>query len=116
MTAAHKTLPFGTRVVVTDLTTGRQVVVRINNRGPHIRGRIIDLSVAAARQLGMYHRGLARVRIEAFREIPLAGQPNLKVPRAARQQATEHPRYLDPVWWLERGLRLLFTNRGGQEE
>ena len=79
MTAAHKTLPFNTRVRVTDLKTGKQVIVRINNRGPYTRGRIIDLSVRAAQELGTYSRGLAKVRIEAFREIPVLTQPNLRV-------------------------------------
>lgn len=65
MTAAHRTLPFGARVRVTDLATGRSVVVRINDRGPYIRGRIIDLSAGAARRLGM--GGLARVRVEGVR-------------------------------------------------
>jgi rare lipoprotein A len=51
-TAAHKTMPFGTRIRVTDMATGRSVVVRINDRGPYVRGRIIDLSPAAARALG----------------------------------------------------------------
>jgi rare lipoprotein A len=82
MTAAHKKLPFHTKVRVTDLKTGKQVIVRINNRGPYVRGRIIDLSVAAAKQLGMYDRGLARVRIEALREIPVMSKPNLKAPGA----------------------------------
>ncbi|MGL4397146.1 MAG: septal ring lytic transglycosylase RlpA family protein, partial [Hyphomicrobium sp.] len=53
MTAAHKTLPFGTRVRVTNARTGNSVVVRINDRGPFIKGRIIDLSKAAANQLGI---------------------------------------------------------------
>ncbi|MCX7868495.1 MAG: septal ring lytic transglycosylase RlpA family protein [Terrimicrobiaceae bacterium] len=96
LTAAHRTLPFDSRVVVTDLKTGKQVVVRINNRGPYVRGRIIDLSVVAAKQLGMYARGLARVRIEAFKKIPLATKPNLKVPKAsdapsASRQKKEKP-------------------------
>ena len=63
MTAAHKWLPFGTEVTVTALRTGRSVTVRINDRGPYIRGRIIDLSRAAARKLGM--SGIARVCISA---------------------------------------------------
>jgi rare lipoprotein A len=66
MTAAHKTLPFGTRVRVTDLRTGESTVVRINNRGPFIRGRVIDLSVAAASDLGIMNRGLARVKLEVL--------------------------------------------------
>jgi len=64
MTAAHKTLPFGAKVKVTDLETGRSVKVRINDRGPFAKGRIIDLSKKAAKQLGIYERGTARVRIE----------------------------------------------------
>jgi rare lipoprotein A len=63
MTAAHRTLPFGTRVRVTDLANGRQVTVRINDRGPFRRGRIVDLSYAAARKLGIVGRGVARVRV-----------------------------------------------------
>ncbi len=64
MTAAHRTAKFGTRMRVTNLSNGKSVVVRINNRGPYIRGRVIDLSVAAARQLGFFSRGITRVRVE----------------------------------------------------
>lgn len=64
MTAAHRTLPFGTRVRVTHLESGRHVVVRINDRGPFVKGRIIDLSYAAARKLGMVREGVAKVRVE----------------------------------------------------
>lgn len=67
MTAAHRTLPFGTVVLVKDLDNGRAVKVRINDRGPFIRGRIIDLSRGAARKLGMLEAGLAHVRIEVLR-------------------------------------------------
>jgi rare lipoprotein A len=80
ITAAHKKLPFNTHVRVTDLKTGKDIVVRINNRGPFIKGRIIDLSVLAAKQLGTYDRGLAKVRIEALREVPVMAKPNLRVP------------------------------------
>jgi rare lipoprotein A len=59
LTAAHRTLPFGTRVRVTNATTGRSVVVRINDRGPFTRGRVIDLSKAAARAIGV--TGVAQV-------------------------------------------------------
>ncbi|KQO78108.1 hypothetical protein ASF36_22040 [Methylobacterium sp. Leaf90] len=62
--AAHWTLPLGTPVRVTDLATGRHVDVRVNDRGPHPRlGRLIDLSLGAARALGITRRGLARVRV-----------------------------------------------------
>ena len=63
MTAAHKTLPFGTRVRVTNLGNGRSVTVTINDRGPYIRGRVIDLSRAAASAVGMTGAGLARVSL-----------------------------------------------------
>lgn len=64
MTAAHRTLPFGTKVRVTRLSDGRSVVVRINDRGPFVRGRIIDLSHAAAGRLGILQEGVATVQIE----------------------------------------------------
>lgn len=64
LTAAHRTLPFGTRVRVTNLANGRRAVVRINDRGPFKGKRIIDLSYAAARELGMVADGITRVRLE----------------------------------------------------
>jgi len=66
LTAAHRTLPFGTRVRVTNLDNGRSVVVRINDRGPFGRGRIIDVSKAAAEQLNMLRSGTAPVRLEGL--------------------------------------------------
>jgi rare lipoprotein A len=60
-TAAHKTLPFGTRLRVTDKHSGRSVDVVINDRGPFTRGRVLDLSLAAAKQLDMIDRGLTQV-------------------------------------------------------
>jgi len=63
-TAAHKTLPFGTIVRVTNLGNGKSVVVRINDRGPFIKGRIIDLSRAAANAIGMIGTGVARVKLD----------------------------------------------------
>jgi rare lipoprotein A len=64
LTAAHKTLPFGTIVRVTRLSTGRQVIVVINDRGPYVKGRLIDLSLAAAKEIGMVRVGVAKVKIE----------------------------------------------------
>lgn len=63
MTAAHRTLPFGTKVKVTRLDDGRSVVVRVNDRGPFVDGRIIDVSLAAARELQMIAPGLAKVSV-----------------------------------------------------
>ncbi len=64
MTAAHRSLPFGTKVLVTNKRNGRSVVVTINDRGPFIRGRIIDLSTAAAGVIGMKSSGVAPVTVE----------------------------------------------------
>lgn len=64
MTCAHPTAAFGTRLRVTDVDTGRSVVVTVNDRGPYARGRVIDLSLAAAKRLGIVKRGVARVRVE----------------------------------------------------
>lgn len=66
MTAAHLTLPMGTMVRVTNLTTNQSVVVKITDRGPFVRGRIIDLSLAAAKATGVYRAGVAKVKVEAF--------------------------------------------------
>ncbi|NJL48052.1 MAG: septal ring lytic transglycosylase RlpA family protein [Leptolyngbyaceae cyanobacterium SM2_5_2] len=66
LTAAHRTLPFGTQVRVTNLSTGQQVVVRINDRGPFSHGRIIDLSAAAASSIGLRASGVGRVRLEVL--------------------------------------------------
>ena len=66
LTAAHRTLPFETWVEVTNLTNGKRVDVRINDRGPFVDGRIIDLSQAAAREIDMLRAGLARVRLKVI--------------------------------------------------
>jgi rare lipoprotein A len=63
LTAAHRTLPFGTRVRVRHVATGREVVVRINDRGPRSRQRVIDLSLGAARELGIHRGGTAEVQL-----------------------------------------------------
>ncbi len=65
-TAAHRTLPFGTHVKIINLNNGKNVLVRINDRGPHQHGRIIDISPAAAKEIGLFGKGTATVRIEAY--------------------------------------------------
>ncbi len=67
LTAAHRTLPFGTRVRVTNLRNDRSVVLTVNDRGPWRRGRILDVSRRAARELGFLREGTAEVRIELLR-------------------------------------------------
>jgi rare lipoprotein A len=64
LTAAHRTLPFGTRVRVTNVATGRSVTVRVNDRGPFVKGRVIDVSRAAAQSLGMVGQGVAKVKLD----------------------------------------------------
>jgi rare lipoprotein A len=63
ITAAHKTLPFGTKVKVTNLANNKTVVVRINDRGPFVKGRIIDLTKAAAKEIDMIGSGISKVKI-----------------------------------------------------
>jgi rare lipoprotein A len=86
MTAAHPSLPFGTKVVVENLTNGQSVVVRINDRGPFVGGRIIDVSKAAASSLGMIGSGVAKVRVAAIGggEIPSAKTQPLQTASAEK--------------------------------
>jgi rare lipoprotein A len=65
-TAAHRSLPFGTKARVTDLATNKSVIVTITDRGPNVRGRMLDLSLGAARTLGITERGVVRVRAEVL--------------------------------------------------
>lgn len=64
LTAAHPTLPFGTKLRVTDTDSGRFVTVRVNDRGPYVRGRVVDISPSAAEALGMVDKGITNVRLE----------------------------------------------------
>ena len=66
MTAAHKTLPMGTKVRVTNMDNGKSVVVRINDRGPYIKRRIIDVTKGAARKLGFLNKGIVPVMVEVL--------------------------------------------------
>ena len=67
LTAAHRTLPFGTRVRVTNVATGRSVTVRINDRGPFVPGRVVDVSSSAAETLGITEQGIAKVKLDVVR-------------------------------------------------
>jgi rare lipoprotein A len=67
LTAAHRTLPFGTRVRVTNVSTGRSVTVRVNDRGPFVHGRVIDVSHSAAETLGMTEQGVANVKLDVLK-------------------------------------------------
>lgn len=95
LTAAHRWLPLGTKVKVTRLDTQRSVVVTINDRGPYIGGRVIDLSPAAAHQLAMIQKGLIRVRIDVLTEPPplklMVKRPVKKKPTQARENVAAAP-------------------------
>jgi rare lipoprotein A (peptidoglycan hydrolase) len=89
-TAAHKKIPFNTYVRVVDLKSDKSIIVRINNRGPFVKGRIIDLSVEAAKKLGTFKNGLAKVRLEVLRPIPIMTSPNLKT-KSSKPSASPTP-------------------------
>ncbi|HEY1905898.1 MAG TPA: septal ring lytic transglycosylase RlpA family protein [Myxococcaceae bacterium] len=92
LTAAHRTLPFGTCLRVTNLENGRVVEVRVNDRGPYAAGRIVDVSETAARALGMHGRGVTRVRLgrcsgNATLELDEAARPGSPVAQALIEEA-----------------------------
>jgi rare lipoprotein A len=99
MTAAHKTLPLGTQVVVTSRETGRRIRVRVNDRGPFVAGRVIDLSLAAARALGSAEAGVVPVTLEAYlpasafagAAATTAAVPSIKAGPAPPAPAGERP-------------------------
>lgn len=92
LTAAHRKLPFGTWVRAVNLRNGKSVIVRINDRGPYIRGRIIDLSRGAARQIDMIKAGVVPIRVEVLREIKVVQKPNIRLTSEIKQRAQERLR------------------------
>ncbi|MFM8718811.1 MAG: septal ring lytic transglycosylase RlpA family protein, partial [Chthoniobacterales bacterium] len=92
VTAAHKTLPFNTMVRVTNLKNGKSVIVRINNRGPYVKGRILDLSLVAAQTIEMTTAGVVPVKAEILRKIPVVAKPNRKLTEAEKIVAEKRAR------------------------
>ena len=91
LTCAHRTYPFGTLLNVKNPANDREVVVRVNDRGPFVRGRIIDLSWGAAKALGIFAQGIATVeveRLEHFR-IPMKSDEVLELPKISEAMETE---------------------------
>jgi rare lipoprotein A len=86
MTAAHPSLPFGTKVLVENLTNGKFVEVRINDRGPFVGGRIIDVSKAAASSLGMIGAGVAKVRVAAIGGVEVASAKKAPIQVASAEK------------------------------
>jgi rare lipoprotein A len=93
LTAAHRTLPLGSKAVVTNLKTGKSVEVTINDRGPYVKGRKIDLSSAAAQQIGMSKKGVAKVKIET----KPGRKPTKKRPTTKSRATTGEKRSDTPV-------------------
>ena len=81
LTAAHKTIPLGSKVRVTHLGNGKSVEVLINDRGPFVEGRMIDLSHAAAKALGMIDNGIAKVQVELLPEVVVVENAQSPIPR-----------------------------------
>lgn len=99
LTAAHRTLPLDTWVYVTNLENGRSIQVRVNDRGPFVRGRIIDLSYAAARAIDMVRDGVVRVRV-----FPLGTRPDMIArPDGRRPDSRTHPVARPPAYTLQVG-------------
>ncbi|HEB69490.1 MAG TPA: septal ring lytic transglycosylase RlpA family protein [Desulfobulbus sp.] len=101
-TAAHKTLPMGTMLVVKNLENGRSTVVRINDRGPFVKGRIIDLSYTAAKEIGLVQRGTARVRITALGEAATTRRTASSQPIQLKHQDFNVGRFYIQVGSFER--------------
>ena len=100
MTCAHRTLPFGTLLRVTSLNTGKQVVVRVNDRGPYVRNRVIDLSWGAAMKIGILGHGISKVTIEEAYSITVPLKPSpmkFELPHL-QAESLELPDTLRAIW------------------
>ncbi|ATX79888.1 rare lipoprotein A [Mariprofundus aestuarium] len=97
LSAAHKTLPLPTLVRVTNLSNGRSVIVRVNDRGPFVKERLIDLSYAAANALGYMHQGTARVRVQTLDQEPIIEAKAVPAPVIAEAATTPAPAIIEAV-------------------
>lgn len=99
LTCAHRTYPFGTKLRVVNPANGREVVVRVTDRGPHVRGRIIDLSWAAAKQLGIVDKGIATVEVSPVADIviPYRSLTDVELPEL-QLEVHERGNNPKPVW------------------
>lgn len=113
LTCAHRTLPFGTYLKVTNKKNNQEVIVRVNDRGPFIDGRVIDLSRAAAEQLGMIHAGVVRVEVVQVEKPAQLLQPEFELPLFKMYDALLEKCYTLEEWRHHRErdrLSLLETN------
>jgi rare lipoprotein A len=89
MTAAHRTLPFGTRLRVTNVETGQSVTVRINDRGPFIAGRVVDVSQSAAETLGMVDKGITKVKLDVVKDAKEPAKENKEAAKQNKEVAND---------------------------
>lgn len=114
LTCAHKSLPFGTLLKVTNLLNGKQVVVRVTDRGPFVRGRIVDLSWGAAKAIGMLSQGIAPVSVERVTTSTIPFKPeedDPDVPKFDFELADIAPVGITPVWQRETKIDPLKVQR-----
>lgn len=98
LTCAHRTYPFGTLLKVTNINNGKSVIVKVNDRGPHSRGRVIDLTYRAAKEIGMVAQGIAMVEIEEYEETIVPLRPSDKYHPIEFQTADIQPDAMHPQW------------------
>ncbi|MBQ8948359.1 MAG: septal ring lytic transglycosylase RlpA family protein [Prevotella sp.] len=98
LTCAHRTYPFGTKLKVTNPANGKQVIVRVTDRGPYVKGRIIDLSVRAARELGILSQGIAPVTVERYTETAIPFKPEEILDLPEFDIGTNEGSDTKPIW------------------
>lgn len=98
LTCAHRTYPFGTQLKVTNPANGKNVIVRVTDRGPYVKGRIIDLSVRAAREIGIISQGIAPVIVERYNPsiIPFKPEDIIELPEL--ELSTNEGPFTKPIW------------------
>ena len=98
LTCAHRTYPFGTQLKVTNPANGRTVIVRVTDRGPYVKGRIIDLSVRAARELGIISQGIAPVIVERYNPSIIPFKPEDIIDLPELELSTNEGPITKPIW------------------
>ena len=106
LTCAHKTFPFGTLLKVTNPANGNQVVVRVTDRGPYVKGRIIDLSVRAAQELGIIAQGIAPVIVERYNQSVIPFKPEDTIDMPDLELGTNDGPKSKPIWVEMREQRI----------
>ena len=98
LTCAHRTYPFGTQLKVTNPANGRTVIVRVTDRGPYVKGRIIDLSLRAAKELGIIAQGIAPVIVEEYNESVIPFKPAEIFSKPELDMSTHNDDAAKPIW------------------